>query len=68
MSARGFNIKVRQVANGYTVHRTTIPGGNVPEDHDDHVAMDVPGLRFLLSTMVHQEIECLEPAPEPDES
>lgn len=60
MSYPGFNIKVRQVSNGYTVHRTTVPGGKAAEDHDDHVATDLEGLRTLLDEIVADELSVWE--------
>ncbi len=56
MSHPGFNLKVRKVANGYTVHRTNIPGGKVADAHDDHVATDLEHLRELLEALTGQEL------------
>ena len=61
MSNPGFNLKVRAVANGFTVHRTTVPGGKAPETHDDHVAMSAEDIRDLLRCLVSDELERLTP-------
>lgn len=64
MNYPGFNLKVRKVANGYTVHRISTSGDLTPEEHDDHVAMTIAEVHRLVINLVVEELGYLEPEPE----
>ena len=60
MANMGFNIKVRKVSNGYTVHinRTGVPPAD--DDHEDFVALDSDALKELLETEIDMNVNLLE--------
>jgi len=57
MAHPGFNLKVRKVNNGYTIHTSVIRGGE--EAHDDHVVME-DSVETYISEIIRQEIDALK--------
>jgi hypothetical protein len=64
MANPGFNIKVRVVENGVTIHATSVHGaGN--ETHKDYVAADMQSVLDIINKFANERLdELLEPAKE----
>lgn len=58
MGHPGFNIKVRKVNNGYTIHRSVFQRGG-GEEHDDHVATR-DSVETYLHEMIRREVDALK--------
>lgn len=57
MAHPGFNLKVRKVNNGYTIHISVLRDGE--EDHDDHVVME-DSVETYVSEIIRREIDSLK--------
>jgi hypothetical protein len=57
MSNQGFNLKVRRVENGYTIHLTEVPeAGGV---HKDFVAQSRHAVKETLEHIVAEQLDSL---------
>ena len=60
MANKGFNFKVRQVVNGYTVHFNKAGVKSEDDEHEDFVAKDSQELRELLANEIDIALNLLE--------
>lgn len=54
----GFNLKVRVVHNGYTVHTTTMASGK-EEVHGNQVAMSKEQLIGIINSQIHDHVSVM---------
>lgn len=59
MANKGFNLKVREVENGFTIHVTRVgdrPDGTGGEEHFDYIAESTE-IKTALGTICDEEVD-----------
>lgn len=60
MANKGFNFKVRQVTNGYTIHFNKAGVKSEDDEHEDFVAKDSTEVRQILHDEIDTALNLLE--------